>query len=143
LIVRITQFLLSITIMLSITFTIYQGVRYILSWASLADEGDARTKLFNIVRWIVIALSSVMLIFLVQSLTISSITSDPKPLRDQWYPTATNTKPNTDQTNPSSWNTTPAWATTTDPNAAIDRTEDVRPNRGSLFSQPLDNAIAD
>ncbi len=153
LIVRITQFLLSITIMLSITFTIYQWVRYILSWASLADEGDARTKLINIVRWIIIALSSVMMIFLVQSLTISSITSDPRPMRDQWYPTATNTSdkttwsrlptsnPNNNNPNP---NNNPSQNPSQNP-GNLDNPwiiqDDNTPSDGPIFDRPLDTPL--
>lgn len=88
LIVRITQFLLSMTMILSITFVIYQWIRYILSGASRADEWDARSKLINIWRGIVIALSSVSLIFLAQSISISTITSNPQPIPNQWFPTS-------------------------------------------------------
>lgn len=141
-IVRITQFLLRMTIILSVTFTIYQWVRYILSWASLADEGDAREKLINIVRWIVIALSSVMMIFLVQSLTISSITSDPKPLRDQWYPTATNTNTTSSTTNPVTGNRTnnPWWSSNTPP-AWWGGTNNEWASK--LFNSPLDTAVTE
>jgi len=71
------------TMILSITFVIYQGIRYILSGASRADEGDARQKLINIARGIAIALSSVSMIFLAQSISISTVTSNPQPLPNQ------------------------------------------------------------
>jgi hypothetical protein len=71
------------TIVLSITFILYNGVRYVLSGAKISDESNVRTRLTNIIAGLIIALLSVSLIYLVQSLTISSITSDPKPLPDQ------------------------------------------------------------
>jgi len=72
LLVRITKFLLRITIVLSISMTIYAGIRYMLAWS---EEGtkNARQNLIYIVWGILLAMMSYGIIILLQSITFSSL----------------------------------------------------------------------
>lgn len=72
-IVRITKFLLRMTIVLSITMVIYNGIQYILQSTSGSDTKWATKNLWLIAGGIVLALLSLAIIQLIQSLTLSSL----------------------------------------------------------------------
>ncbi len=73
LLVRITKFLLRLTIVLSISMTIYAGIRYMLAVWSEEWTKNARQHLLYIVWWILLAMMSVGIIILLQSITFSSL----------------------------------------------------------------------
>ena len=73
LLVRITKFLLRMTIVLSITMILYNGVLWIVESSSGNDVKDAKNNLIYIFVGILLALSSVALINLISSLGISSL----------------------------------------------------------------------
>jgi hypothetical protein len=73
LIVRITKFLLRITVVLSITMVIYNGILWIIESAKWGDVKDAKNNIIYIVVWILLALSSVWLINLITSFSVSSL----------------------------------------------------------------------
>lgn len=73
LLVRITKFLLRMTIVLSITMILYNGVLWIVESSSGNDVKDAKNNLIYIFVGILLALSSVALINLVSSLGVSSL----------------------------------------------------------------------
>ncbi len=73
LIVRITKFLLRMTIVLSITMVLYNWVLWIVESSKWAEVKDAKNNLIYIFVGILLSLSSVALINLVSSLGISSL----------------------------------------------------------------------
>lgn len=73
LIVRITKFLLRMTIVLAITMVLYNGIMRVIESAKWWEVKDAKDNLVLIIGWILLALSSVWFINLVSSITISSL----------------------------------------------------------------------
>jgi hypothetical protein len=73
LIVKITKFLLRMTIVLSITMVIYNGIQYILQSTSGWDTKWATKNLWLVAGGIVLALLSLAIIQIIQSLTLSSL----------------------------------------------------------------------
>jgi hypothetical protein len=73
LIVRITKFLLRLTIMLSITMVLYNWVYYIIKASWWSDVKDVTKNIQYVVFGILIALASVGIINLISSLSISSL----------------------------------------------------------------------
>ncbi len=81
LIVRIAKLLLRITIVLAITMVLYNWVLYIIQSSKWESPKDPQKNLLNIWIWILLALSSLWIINLINSITISSLkTSD-----DLWW----------------------------------------------------------
>ncbi len=79
LIVRITKFLLRMTIVLSITMIIFTSVKYMIEVLNWKDwkTANAKKDIMRVAGWIIIALMSVWIINLVVSIPKSSIkTSD-------------------------------------------------------------------
>ncbi len=73
LIVRIAKWLLRITIVLSITMVIYNGVLYIVESAKWGEVKNATKNIWLIVAGILIALLSLGIINLISSITISTL----------------------------------------------------------------------
>lgn len=73
LIVRITKFLLRLTIVLSVTMILYNGVFWIVESSKGSEVKDAKNNLIYIFVGILLSLSSVALINLVSSLGMSSL----------------------------------------------------------------------
>jgi len=73
LIVRITKFLLRITIVLSITMVLYSGVMYIVEASKWVDVKETTNNLMYIIGWVLLALMSLSLIQLITSLSVSSL----------------------------------------------------------------------
>ena len=73
LLVRITKFLLRMTIILSITMILYNGILWIVESSSGNDVKDAKNNLIYIFVGVLLALSSVALINLISSLGMSSL----------------------------------------------------------------------
>lgn len=73
LIVKITKFLLRMTIVLSITMVIYNGIQYILQSTSGWDTKWATKNLWLVAGGIILALLSLAIIQIIQSLTLSSL----------------------------------------------------------------------
>lgn len=73
LIVRITKFLLRLTIVLSVTMVLYNGVLWIIESSKWSEVKDAKNNLIYIFVGILLSLSSVALINLVSSLGTSSL----------------------------------------------------------------------
>ncbi len=73
LIVRITKFLLRMTMVLAVTMIIYNGIMYIIESAKWSDVKDAKQNIIFIVVWILIALMSLWIINLISSVTVSSL----------------------------------------------------------------------
>lgn len=73
LIVRIAKRMLRLTIVLSITMVIYNGIMYIVESAKGGDVKDATKNLWLIVWWILVALLSLGIINLISSITISTL----------------------------------------------------------------------
>jgi len=73
LIVRITKFLLRITIVLSITMVIYSGIMYIIEASKGAEVKETTNNLMYIIGWVLLALMSLGLINLIASLSVSSL----------------------------------------------------------------------
>ena len=90
LIVRIAKLLLRITIVLSVTMILYNGILYIIQSSKWESPKDPQKNLINIWIWIIIALSSLWIINLISSISISSInldyewTSVQAPDNSQW-----------------------------------------------------------
>ena len=74
LIVRITKFLLRITMVLAITMVLYNGILRIIESAKWAEVKDAQNNIIYIIAGILVSLSSVALINLVSSISTSTIT---------------------------------------------------------------------
>lgn len=75
--IRLIKFLLRISIILSVTFIIYNGIQYILARDDDKATSTARDSVVNILRGLVIALGSLSMVYLVQSITITTINNDP------------------------------------------------------------------
>ncbi len=73
LIVRIAKFMLRITMVLSVTMVIFNGVMYIIESAKWAEVKDAKQNIIFIIVGILIALMSLGIINLISSITVSSL----------------------------------------------------------------------
>ncbi len=73
LIVRITKFLLRMTIALSVTMIILNSILWIIESAKGGDVKDAKKNIILIIVGILISLLSLVIIQLINSLTISSL----------------------------------------------------------------------
>ncbi len=73
LIVRIAKFLLRITIVLSVTMIIFNGIMWIIESSKWAEVKDAKKNITLIVVGILIALMSLSIINLISSVTVSSL----------------------------------------------------------------------
>lgn len=73
LIVRIAKWMLRLTIVLSITMVLYNGVMYIVESAKGGEVKTATKNLWLIIWWILVALLSLGIINLISSITISTI----------------------------------------------------------------------
>lgn len=85
LIVRITKFLLRLTIVLSITMVLYNWVFWIIESAKWWDVKIAKDNLIYIFVGILLALSSLALVNLISSITLSSL--NPEDMPSQWETT--------------------------------------------------------
>lgn len=79
LIVRITKFLLRITVVLAITMVLYNGVMWIVESAKGGDVKESKDNLLYIIGGILVALSSVALINLISSISLSSLNPEKMP----------------------------------------------------------------
>ncbi|MCX6824319.1 MAG: hypothetical protein NT085_04285 [candidate division SR1 bacterium] len=77
LIVRIAKFLLRITMVLSVTMVIFNGIMRIIESAKGAEVKDAKKNITLIVVGILISLMSLSIINLISSLTVSSLGTTP------------------------------------------------------------------
>jgi hypothetical protein len=73
LLIRITKWLLRITIVLSISMVIYNGVGYIIESAKWGEVKDATKNIMLIVWGILLALFSLVIINLLRSVSLSSL----------------------------------------------------------------------
>lgn len=73
LIVRIAKFLLRITMVLSVTMVIFNGVMWIIESSKWWEVKDAKKNIILIISGILIALMSLGIINLIGSLTVSSL----------------------------------------------------------------------
>lgn len=73
LIVRFAKFLLRITMILSVTMIIYNGIMWIIESSKWAEVKDAKKNITLIIVGILIALMSLGIINLISSLTVSSL----------------------------------------------------------------------
>lgn len=90
LIVRITKFLLRMTIVLSITMVIFTAVKYMIEvlWGKDRKSADSKKNLILIVGWVVLSLMSVSIINLIVSVPKSSLnTSDDLSAFEIWCKT--------------------------------------------------------
>ena len=74
LLVRLTQTLLRLTIALSIPVLIRIGIKVIKSWLSGGDMKSAIKEVSWVLIWLMLALSSVGIIYLIQSIATQSLT---------------------------------------------------------------------
>lgn len=79
LIVRITKFLLRLTVVLAITMILYNGIMWIIESSKGGDVKDAKNNIIYVVGGILVALSSVALINLISSLSINSLNPSNMP----------------------------------------------------------------
>lgn len=86
LIVRITTRLLRITVVLSVTMLIYIGIKLILAGMSWGNFGEGLKDLRNVIIGLILALSSVAIIWLVQSFTLNSLTGNTIDLQEITQP---------------------------------------------------------
>jgi len=82
LIVKVTRFLLILTITLSVTMILYNGMMYIIQTWQWKDWKSLKNVAY-IVIWILIALFSVIMIRVIQS--ISTTIADQQELPENWY----------------------------------------------------------
>ena len=73
LIVRITKFLLRITMVLAVTMVIFNGIMWIIESSKWAEVKDAKKNITLIIVGILIALMSLGIINLISSITVSSL----------------------------------------------------------------------
>lgn len=73
LIVRITKFILRITMVLAVTMVIFNGIMWIIESSKWADVKDAKKNLTLLVVGLFIALMSLGIINLISSITVSSL----------------------------------------------------------------------
>lgn len=71
--VRVAKLLLRITIALSVTFVLYNAIMYALSFGDSNKTSSAQKKLLNVIIGVIIALSSVGIIYLIQSIVTQTI----------------------------------------------------------------------
>ncbi len=67
-IIKITRFLLILTITLAVTMILYNGMQYIIQTGQWKDAKDLTKNILYIVIWIFVALFSVVIITLIQSI---------------------------------------------------------------------------
>ena len=72
-IVRITKLLLRFTLIASVSFMIWSWISYVGAANSESWHEKARQKIYNIIIGIIIALSSVSIIYLLESVSTSSL----------------------------------------------------------------------
>ncbi len=82
-IVKITRFLLILTITLAVTMILYNGMIYIIQTWQWKDSKDLTKNIIYIVIWILVALFSVVIITLIQS--VPSTLWDKKELPTNTY----------------------------------------------------------
>jgi len=75
LLVRFTKFLLRLTIVLSVSMIIYTGIRYILAAGEEEWEKNARQNLMYIIFGILLALMSLGIIKLIESIGFSTLST--------------------------------------------------------------------
>lgn len=80
LIVRITKFLLRITMVLAVTMVIYNGIMWIIESSRWWEVKDAQKNITLIITGLFIALMSLWIINLISSITISSLGTN-----SQWH----------------------------------------------------------
>lgn len=73
LIVRIAKFILRITMVLSVTMVIFNGIMWIIESAKWGEVKDAKKNILLIIVGILISLMSLGIINLISSITISSL----------------------------------------------------------------------
>ncbi len=73
LIVRIAKFLLRITMVLSVTMVIFNGIMWIIESSKWSEVKDAKKNITLIIMGIIISLMSLGIINLISSLTVSSL----------------------------------------------------------------------
>lgn len=73
LIVRITKFLLRITMVLSVTMVIFNGIMWIIESSKWGEVKDAKKNITLIIAGILIALLSLGIVNLISSVTVSSL----------------------------------------------------------------------
>lgn len=95
LIVRITKFLLRMTVVLAITMVLYNGILWIVESAKGGDVKDAKDNIIYIIWGILLALSSVGLINLISSITLSSLNPENMPEKNNDTIVNTTTTPRT------------------------------------------------
>lgn len=120
LIVRITKFLLRMTIVLSITMILYNGILWVIESAKWGDVKDAKDNIIYVVGGILLALSSVALINLISSITLSSLNPDDMPEADESIVTTSTSS--TPRTSGGSFSTSTTSSTNT--NTTTPRTSD-------------------
>jgi len=76
LIVRIAKFLLRITMVLSVTMVIFNGIMWILESSKWSEVKDAKKNITLIIAWILISLMSLGIINLISSITVSSLSTE-------------------------------------------------------------------
>lgn len=86
LIVRLTKRLLRLTIAISITMIILIGIKLIWSWVTGQGLTEWIKNVTNLVIWLILALSSVSIIWLIQSFTINSLSGAPANLDEVTQP---------------------------------------------------------
>lgn len=72
LVVRITKFLLRMTIVLSITMVLYSGVMYIVESSKGAEVKETTNSLMYIIGWVLLALMSLWILNLISSIWLST-----------------------------------------------------------------------
>lgn len=80
LIIRITKTLLRITIALAIPMIIFTGVKTILSVLNGWDYKNELKNVITILAWLILALSAIGIIYLIQSITLQSLSWAPASL---------------------------------------------------------------
>jgi hypothetical protein len=83
LIVKVTRMLLILTITLSITMILYNWMMYIIQTWQWKEWKSVTKNIAYIIVWILIALFSVIIIKIIQSITTTI--SDPYELPTYWY----------------------------------------------------------
>ena len=86
LIVRITKWLLRLTVAISITMIIFIAVKIISSWITGQWFTEWIKDIRNLVIWLILALSSVSIIWIIQSITLSSLSWAPANLDEVTQP---------------------------------------------------------
>lgn len=71
--VRITQFLLRITVLLSVTMILYNGVLYVASAGDAGKASAARKAIVNVIIGLIIAFISLSIVYLAQSITLGTL----------------------------------------------------------------------